>query len=94
MLKKHQNSITNGANTEEAFLGVHDFFKEGDWVTVLGNSLYTTGYAHWSPTYWGGQPDNKDKNQNCAALIYQGGMDDVHCHERFAFFCEMPLYCA
>lgn len=93
MLKKARASIKDSANSEEALLGIHNFFTEEDWVTILGESILSTGYAHWSKTYWGGQPDNKDHNQHCAALIDQGGMDDVHCHERFAFFCELPLNC-
>lgn len=94
MLNASRKKITHGANTEEAYLGIHDYFREGEWLTIFGESIYGTGYANWSSTYWGGQPDNKDKNQNCGALIYQGGMDDVHCHERFAFFCELPLHCS
>lgn len=94
MLQNLRHSIRQAANKEEAYLGIHDFFNEGEWVTVFGESLYSTGYAGWSTTYWGGQPDNKNNNQNCGALIYSGGMDDVHCHEPFAFFCELPLSCS
>ncbi|KAJ8674792.1 hypothetical protein QAD02_010578 [Eretmocerus hayati] len=93
ILKNERKHIRKANNKEEAFLGIHDMFKEGEWVTVFGEPLHLTGYEGWSPTYWGGQPDNKDKNQNCGALIYLGGMDDVHCHSNFAFFCELPLQC-
>ncbi|XP_001599977.2 hemolymph lipopolysaccharide-binding protein isoform X2 [Nasonia vitripennis] len=93
MLNASRNNITNATNTEVAFLGIHDFFKEGEWLTIFGHSIHSTGYANWSATYWGGQPDNKNKNQNCGALIYEGGLDDVFCHESYAFFCELPLSC-
>ncbi|XP_054002319.1 hemolymph lipopolysaccharide-binding protein-like [Hylaeus anthracinus] len=74
---------------DEAFLGVHDLFSEGDWVTVLGDSLAKTGYTAWSDK-WGGQPDNGGGRQNCGAFMKEGGMDDVACDVPFPFFCEQP----
>lgn len=93
MLKQAERSIRNALNTEQAVLGIHDLYTEGDWVTIFGEPLDKTGYAHFSPTYVGGQPDNFRGNQNCGALINQGGMDDVFCHDKFAYFCELPLTC-
>lgn len=93
MLKKAEGVITGGLNTEEAHLGIHDLYREGEWVTIFGESLFTTGYASWSPTYFGGQPDNYGGNQNCGAVLNFGDMDDVTCHDKFAFFCELPLSC-
>ena len=93
MLKKAVGSIKGGLNKEEALVGIHDLYKEGEWVTIFGESVYATGYSHWSPTYWNGQPDNYGGNQNCGAVLDQGGMDDVFCHDKFAFFCELPITC-
>lgn len=73
-----------------AFLGIHDLYKEGEWTTVLGESLFKTGYTSWSDK-WGGQPDNGGGNQNCGGFCREGGLDDVNCDVPFAFFCEIPM---
>jgi len=78
------------SNQEEAFLGLHDLYKEGEWVTVLGDSLAKTGYSKWSQK-WGGQPDNGAGEQDCGVLVQSGGMDDVACQIMLPFFCELPL---
>ncbi|XP_014209582.1 hemolymph lipopolysaccharide-binding protein-like [Copidosoma floridanum] len=86
--------IQGGSNADEAFLGVHDFYREGEWVTIFGESLGGSGYARWSNDFWGQQPDNKHNSQHCGALLFSGGLDDFHCHEKLAFFCELPIHCA
>lgn len=73
----------------EALLGVHDLYKEGEWVSILGDSLAKTGYNKWS-NKWGGQPDNGGGKQHCGALVKDGGMDDIACEVPFPFFCELP----
>ncbi|XP_072753637.1 hemolymph lipopolysaccharide-binding protein-like [Anoplolepis gracilipes] len=77
-------------NIDVAWLGLHDYFEEGDWVTVKGEALENTGYTRWT-TKWPNEPDNFNGNQNCAALITEGGMDDVQCNVPLSFFCEIPL---
>lgn len=78
------------ATQQEAFLGLHDLYKEGEWVTVLGDSLAKTGYSKWSEK-WGGQPDNGGGKQHCGALVQDGSMDDVACEIMLPFFCELPM---
>lgn len=77
-------------NIVQGWLGIHDCFEEGDWVTVKGETLETTGYTRWT-TKWPNEPDNVGGNQNCAALISDGGMDDLKCSTLISFFCEIPL---
>ena len=89
MLKDKQNLITGELINDEALVGVHDMYKEGEWVTVDGVALDKTGYARFSTTYWNvTQPDNLAGNQNCGAVTMEDGMDDVKCTDKFAFFCE------
>ncbi|XP_071558487.1 hemolymph lipopolysaccharide-binding protein-like [Temnothorax nylanderi] len=82
--------IKGAVYPNEAFLGIHDLYAEGEWVTVLGDSLAKTGYTRWSDK-WGGQPDNGGGKQHCGALMKEGGMDDVACDVPFPFLCELPL---
>ncbi|XP_076240883.1 hemolymph lipopolysaccharide-binding protein-like [Calliopsis andreniformis] len=74
---------------DEAFVGIHDLYAEGDWVTVLDESLAKTGYAEWSDK-WGGQPDNGGGVQNCGGFLREGGLDDLSCSIPVPFFCEIP----
>ncbi|XP_076643571.1 uncharacterized protein LOC143353852 [Halictus rubicundus] len=73
-----------------AYIGMHDIYKEGDWVTILGDTLAKTGFTEWSDK-WGGQPDNGGGQQNCGAFLKEGTLDDVQCDAHFPFFCELPL---
>lgn len=93
MLKRAEKDIRFALNTDQALLGIHDLYREGDWVTIFGEPVTSTGYAGWSATYFGGQPDNYGGNQNCGAVINQGGLDDVFCYDKFAYFCELPISC-
>ncbi|XP_029052191.1 hemolymph lipopolysaccharide-binding protein-like [Osmia bicornis bicornis] len=76
---------------DEAFLGIHDIYKEGDWTTILGDPLVETGFTKWSNLF-GGQPDNGDgvRVQNCGGFLTEGTLDDIACNTRFAFICEIP----
>lgn len=86
----HSGAIKGAAYPNVAFLGIHDLYAEGEWVTVLGDSLAKTGYTRWSDK-WGGQPDNGGGKQHCGGLMKEGGMDDVACDVPFQFLCELPL---
>ena len=79
-----------GKDVSTAWLGVHDQFTEGDWVTLTGESLDATGYNRWT-TVWPNLPDNDGGNQNCGALIAAGGMDDDYCTRKFSYFCEINV---
>jgi len=76
-------------NIDTAWLGVHDLYQEGDWVTVLDEALENTGYSKWT-TKWPNEPDNFNGKQNCARLVSpEGGMGDDTCDLLFPFFCRL-----
>lgn len=80
---------------EQAYLGIHDMFEEGEWLTVFDESLYSTGFAEWSTNWFAPQPDNYgDGGENCGTLVVRGGMNDINCRKPLAFFCETPLSCS
>lgn len=81
--------IKNAAFLNEGFIGIHDYFAEGDWVTVLDEPLATTGFTKWSDE-WGGQPDNIGI-QNCGSYVVDGFLDDIVCSSSLPFFCEIPM---
>lgn len=80
----------NTENMKHAWLGIHDQFEEGDWITLKGESLGVAGFDRWT-TLWPNEPDNYGGNQNCGVLERQGGMDDLDCASREGYFCELNL---
>ncbi|KAJ8678955.1 hypothetical protein QAD02_014742 [Eretmocerus hayati] len=77
------------------FVGFHDFYHEGSFVTVRGEQLNETGYSTFTSA-WGGQPDNGgvsgqgQGSQQCGSLAFDGGLDDVNCSSHRRFICEFP----
>ncbi|XP_014482431.1 PREDICTED: hemolymph lipopolysaccharide-binding protein-like isoform X2 [Dinoponera quadriceps] len=76
-------------NINEAWVGLHDIFEEGDWVTVTDEAFENTGYT-WTPTI-ANLPDNYGGSQNCGVILKEGGLDDVNCAWTHSFFCEITL---
>ncbi|GAB1862247.1 Hemolymph lipopolysaccharide-binding protein-like isoform X2 [Camponotus japonicus] len=76
----------------EAWLGIHDLFEEGDWNTVMDESLEATGFSKWTTAFTDvNMPDNLNDGQHCGVLIINGGMNDRECYHAKAFFCEITF---
>lgn len=75
-------------NVPRVWIGIHDQFEEGKWVTLSGAPVESIGYEHWVRP---NEPDNLNGNQNCALLIEERGMDDVDCTHVHAYLCEINL---
>ncbi|XP_044739759.1 uncharacterized protein LOC123301094 [Chrysoperla carnea] len=86
------NGITclNGANFVS--IGFHDIFQEGEYVTIDGKSIRSSGYIHWQP----GEPNNSAGEnssvvENCGSFHRNGGLNDLSCRCRIPFVCEIPV---
>ncbi|XP_043249692.1 hemolymph lipopolysaccharide-binding protein-like isoform X1 [Colletes gigas] len=77
-------------NSGRVWLGIHDQFEEGDWITLNEEPLSATGFEKWT-TLWPNEPDNIGGNQNCGILETLGGMDDIACDSHFSYICEINL---
>ncbi|XP_054001327.1 hemolymph lipopolysaccharide-binding protein-like [Hylaeus anthracinus] len=77
-------------NIAEAWLGIHDLFEEGDWVTLTGESLEEAGFDKWT-TAFANEPDNYGGNQNCGVLVKASGLDDVVCTLHHFYICEIDV---
>nr|XP_012229540.1 PREDICTED: lithostathine-2-like [Linepithema humile] len=75
-------------NVREGWLGIHDLYQEGEWITVEGDPLEETGFTKWT-TKFPNQPDNYQGNQNCGMLLIEGGLDDENCNHVHSYICEM-----
>ncbi|XP_076235841.1 uncharacterized protein LOC143180179 [Calliopsis andreniformis] len=78
-------------NVDRVWVGIHDIFKEGQWITITGETIERAGYNKWS-TVWPNQPDNYGGRQNCGVLEQGGGIDDAECDLLYGFFCEIDVY--
>lgn len=82
-------NMLKNKSLDSGWIGLHDLYQEGDWVSVLDQSLESTGYIRWT-TKWPQEPDNYGGNQNCGALISpEGGVADMHCDTMYPFLCEI-----
>ena len=79
-------SIEN--NIEEAWLGVHEQFQKGDWVTVTDKRLKDVGYEHWLP----GEPNDFKGSEHCLSYYLKTGYNDRDCTAFFPFICTIPLH--
>ncbi|KAJ9601328.1 hypothetical protein L9F63_000509 [Diploptera punctata] len=77
--------LENVSNNDYAIIGFHDRFIEGEYLTVFGNSVGSTGFTRWSAAH---QPDNAGRNENCGSVHRNGGLNDIPCTWKLAFFCE------
>ncbi|XP_027024902.1 galactose-specific lectin nattectin-like isoform X1 [Tachysurus fulvidraco] len=73
-----QNALNSNAQT---WLGASDVQQEGVWKWTDGSAF---DYTNWA----GGQPDNKNKMENCLMMNYQACWNDAVCT------CLRPSACA
>ena len=70
-------------------LGMHDLYKEGDWVTILDMPLRGR-YTNWCLD----NPNNGygDRDEHCGAYwVSQNGWNDIKCDDRYQFMCEIRI---
>ncbi|XP_068993865.1 macrophage mannose receptor 1-like [Neodiprion pinetum] len=69
-----------------AFCGFHDLFREGEFLTIHGQSLERAGFDIWHES----QPNDIDNTQNCGGVHYGGTFNDLRCEDLYEFICELP----
>nr|CAD7589172.1 unnamed protein product [Timema genevievae] len=75
---------------QQAYVGVSDSMKEGDYVTIFGTPLNATGFSSWAP----GELNKKAhilEGKDCLTLHTSGYLKVVYCHAPLPFFCEHEL---
>lgn len=71
------------------WIGVHDQFAQGKFVTVLDEELDKVGYEQWGTIFGNKQPTH-DPGQDCVALSFGdiSGMDDTACSAWIPYICK------
>lgn len=72
----------------EIWIGIQ--YKNGEWLTVSGEPLNTTGYVRWYNWYGFVQPMYVEVNKIplCVALVKPFGMKYVDCRFKLPYACE------
>ena len=75
-------------NADQVWIGMHDQFTEGDWVTVLDKPVNDLPYKHWILN----NPNNDFNSENCGTYWKpHDGWNDARCDGLFPFYCEIDL---
>ncbi|XP_063223715.1 macrophage mannose receptor 1 isoform X2 [Bacillus rossius redtenbacheri] len=73
----------------EAFVGVTDQASEGNFLTINGSTLNSTGFDHWLPN----EPNNGDgvrsSEEDCVTFHKGRAYNDVDCDREIPYFCEV-----
>nr|CAD7448827.1 unnamed protein product [Timema bartmani] len=82
--------IRDGWENNVAYIGFHDLFTEGQYVTIFGDPLASTGYS----TFASGQPTDKNGStgEDCGCMDRLTGLHDVGCNQLMPFFCEQEIF--
>ncbi|XP_046398896.1 hemolymph lipopolysaccharide-binding protein-like [Ischnura elegans] len=69
-----------------AWLGFHDRLKEGEFVTIFGDPLASSGFNKWVAS-----KPNGGTRENCGCVSNKGLYNDAQCDHKFPFVCEYDL---
>ncbi|XP_046587890.1 hemolymph lipopolysaccharide-binding protein-like [Neodiprion lecontei] len=89
-LYKKSPAIIGSPLPEYVGIGFHDLYREGQYVTIHGQTLAEAGFTQWRAR----EPNNsyRGKPENCGALGKSGGLNDISCNIPIGFVCELPTY--
>lgn len=91
MINEEKKNIIGTDEKQDAYIGVHDLYEEGEWVTVFGKLFSKTGYNLKGAK----TASDLGKNLSCVALttkdLYSLTVHD--CKVKLAYICERPLNC-
>ncbi|XP_069701698.1 hemolymph lipopolysaccharide-binding protein-like [Periplaneta americana] len=85
ILDKNSN-IAGGVHTDWIWIGFHDLYDEGKFVTIFNDTLESTGYVNW-----GGGEGSGGKSENCGLLHQSLLLADYPCNAKDGFLCEIEL---
>ncbi|XP_069687875.1 hemolymph lipopolysaccharide-binding protein-like [Periplaneta americana] len=78
--------ITGGTHTDWAWIGFHDLYQEGEFVTIFNETLKSAGYSKFHPS------DGKGgTSQNCGLIDRAVQLGDHSCEDKDPFFCEKEI---
>ncbi|XP_015513492.1 hemolymph lipopolysaccharide-binding protein isoform X1 [Neodiprion lecontei] len=85
-LFKKAEQVTGTLYPELFSVGIHDFYEEGHFVTIHGQTLEKAGFNEWAD----GEPNNLS-DESCGAMYHDARLLDVNCGILYGFVCELPI---
>ncbi|XP_067013912.2 C-type mannose receptor 2 [Anabrus simplex] len=88
LIQRH-STLPHTKSNDLAWLGLHDMFNEGIFMSIYGEPMTAVGWDEWDPL-----PDNagwsgSNPGEDCVAFHKtKGKMTDFRCDSVLAFFCE------
>nr|AQY54441.1 immulectin 5 [Hepialus xiaojinensis] len=73
-------------NVIAAYIGIHDMFSEGIFVTLTGRDV-PIAHNYWAP----GEPTNSNNTEHCVHILRSGKYNDIVCSNRYPFICKKTL---
>ncbi|XP_023724386.1 hemolymph lipopolysaccharide-binding protein isoform X3 [Cryptotermes secundus] len=76
-----------------AFVGFHDLYNEGQYLTIFDEPLNSSGFYRWvvgQPDNWGG--NDRSPGEDCGSIHTNGGLNDLTCTAKVPFICEQELW--
>ncbi|XP_046737162.1 hemolymph lipopolysaccharide-binding protein-like [Diprion similis] len=73
--------VTGSAYLFLVSVGFHQFYEEGQFVTIHGQTLAKAGFSEWLDR----EPDSSDAGQQCGSLERTGRLCDHGCSAPLAF---------
>ncbi|OXU26784.1 hypothetical protein TSAR_005300 [Trichomalopsis sarcophagae] len=94
---KVMQKLMKQAKADSVWIGIHDMFREGNWVTVLDQTFDGNKFLKWNTKSFGSpQPDNggpgAKQPQNCGYLrAADRTLDDYWCSSAMPYICEVQI---
>ncbi|XP_069694777.1 hemolymph lipopolysaccharide-binding protein-like [Periplaneta americana] len=85
------NNLYGAQDVNSVFIGFHDLYEEGYFMTIFSEPLKDAGYINWET----GQPDNGGGRygggEDCGVMYRDGSLGDTWCNFQHAYICEIDL---
>nr|XP_033780922.1 F-box/LRR-repeat protein 12 isoform X2 [Geotrypetes seraphini] len=80
---REQNFLSSRIENEQYWIGLSDANKEGEWEWIDGTD-YKSSFKFWKK----GEPNDSERNEDCAHLLRKGEWNDLLCTSLSYAICK------
>lgn len=87
----YAKALTSSCLKKGAWLGAHDLYDRGQWVTIFDEQLDNLPFVNWSAAFGKyGRPIQSTIWESCLHIVpHDGGIDNSCCDYKNYFFCKI-----